>query len=278
MMGKESNGLPADVRKILDAEIDAPPPPSGARGRVLSRVRESVAAGMAAGSVSGDAGVSEAGAAPLPAPASSAGIASGKIILATLAAGTTVLLVLAPPAQRTDPRPAEPARAEAGVQSPAAPIVLEDAVVPAAPDPAPSAPEPPVPVAPQTPAPAPPATAPNPEPRAPEVMEAQSPRVGPDTATPGPPPRKAADRERHLLREARAALLRGDATRGLRLLDRMARRFPQGRHVEDREALRIRALIATGQTERARQGARAFVRQYPGSIHLESVREVIGRQ
>jgi hypothetical protein len=46
------------------------------------------------------------------------------------------------------------------------------------------------------------------------------------------------------------------------------RRFPNGRLAEEREALRVRALNSSGQSESARRAARAFAARFPHSVLL----------
>ncbi|HSS37659.1 MAG TPA: hypothetical protein VLT58_02715, partial [Polyangia bacterium] len=65
----------------------------------------------------------------------------------------------------------------------------------------------------------------------------------------------AAREELRLLRLARAAVAREDYATALPLLAEDARRFKDGRFVEEREALRVRALAGLGRTEEARRAA-----------------------
>jgi hypothetical protein len=101
------------------------------------------------------------------------------------------------------------------------------------------------------------------------------------TAPPAPAPRSTAQRrgprttdlaqERVLLDAARRSWTEGDATGCLTKLDDHARTFARGQLVEEREALRINALVATGQYDTAREEAAAFSRNHPKSFLAPSV-------
>lgn len=70
-----------------------------------------------------------------------------------------------------------------------------------------------------------------------------------------------------LVRRARRALQDGDAKGALAMLDAHAHAFPQGQMLEDRLALRVEALCATGAERQARAEAKALRRRFPGSAH-----------
>ncbi|HEX2669589.1 MAG TPA: hypothetical protein VHM25_01895 [Polyangiaceae bacterium] len=74
--------------------------------------------------------------------------------------------------------------------------------------------------------------------------------------------------ELELLRRAHAAYGSGDFANALRLLAVHARRFPNGRLSEEREALRVRALSSSGQSDSARRAAHAFAARFPRSVLL----------
>jgi len=74
--------------------------------------------------------------------------------------------------------------------------------------------------------------------------------------------------ELELLRRAHAAYGNGDFANALRLLATHARRFPNGRLAEEREALRVRALGGSGQSDSARRAAHAFADRFPRSVLL----------
>lgn len=100
---------------------------------------------------------------------------------------------------------------------------------------------------------------------------------------PSPPPRvrpaprgdvaddTALEDERTQLVDARQALARGDASRAIEALDAHARRHPDGRLVEEREALRVRALAASGDLDRARAARDRFHQRFPASVLGDAV-------
>jgi hypothetical protein len=78
--------------------------------------------------------------------------------------------------------------------------------------------------------------------------------------------------EVNMLRDARAALDRGDARRALAILDAHEARFSRGTLYEERLASRVQALCASGQTDAARRAAEELERAAPRSPHLTRVR------
>jgi hypothetical protein len=72
--------------------------------------------------------------------------------------------------------------------------------------------------------------------------------------------------ERALLDQARRSAAQGDAPAALEVAERHRTRFPSGRLAEEREALAIRALVASGRSEEARRRAQAFRASYPNSL------------
>jgi hypothetical protein len=84
----------------------------------------------------------------------------------------------------------------------------------------------------------------------------------------------AAREELRLLRQARAAVARQDYAAALPLLAEDARRFKDGRFVEEREALRVRALAGLGRTDEARRAAERFQARFPRSVLLPAVRQM----
>jgi hypothetical protein len=61
------------------------------------------------------------------------------------------------------------------------------------------------------------------------------------------------------------------------LLDAARTEFAEGALVQEREALSIEALSRSGQREAADRRAAAFLRAYPGSPHVASVKTFIRR-
>jgi hypothetical protein len=110
-------------------------------------------------------------------------------------------------------------------------------------------------------------------PESPPAPRAAAPSVG----APEPAPEKRASRdsslaaERRLLDAARAALVGGDTAMGMDKLSRHTRQFPRGALAEEREALAVDALVATGRYQEARRRADAFRARYPGSLFAPSV-------
>ena len=89
--------------------------------------------------------------------------------------------------------------------------------------------------------------------------------------SPAPSPARPVDSyvpELELLHRAHAAYGARDFANALRLLAEHGRRFPNGRLAEEREALRVRALNSSGQSETARRAAHAFAARFPHSVLL----------
>ena len=102
------------------------------------------------------------------------------------------------------------------------------------------------------------------------AVPALAPEPVPTVATPASPA-DAARAELHLLREARAAVARGDFAAALSPIAEHTRRFKHGRLVEEREALRVKALGGLGRTAAARHAAAAFRARFPRSVLLPAV-------
>ncbi len=77
--------------------------------------------------------------------------------------------------------------------------------------------------------------------------------------------------ERALLEKGRTALTRGDAPGSLAVVADHARRFPDGELAEEREALRIQALLAEDRRAEALAVLGAFRRRFPGSLLLPAL-------
>jgi len=75
----------------------------------------------------------------------------------------------------------------------------------------------------------------------------------------------AAPSEVGLLTHARRSMMQGDFEGALPLLALHARRYPVGRLAEEREALRVRVLVALGRGDDAKRAARSFARRFPAS-------------
>lgn len=108
------------------------------------------------------------------------------------------------------------------------------------------------------------------EPRGrPEVAPVATPAARPPRSRPD-----AAREELRLLQEARAAVARGDFEAALVPLTEDARRFKHGRLVEEREALRVRALAGLDRRREARRAAAAFETRFPRSPLLPAVSQM----
>jgi hypothetical protein len=115
-------------------------------------------------------------------------------------------------------------------------------------------------------APVPAASAP---PEAPSATEPAPSVAATTTATAAArPPAAASDfsAERSLLERARSALARSDGTAAMAAIDEHQRRFPSGSLAEEREALAVRALLASGKRAEAERRAAAFGKRYPNSL------------
>ena len=77
--------------------------------------------------------------------------------------------------------------------------------------------------------------------------------------------------ERTQLLDARQALARGEASHAIEILDAHARRHPDGRLIEEREALRVRALASSGDLDRARAARDRFHQRFPASVLGDAV-------
>jgi hypothetical protein len=81
--------------------------------------------------------------------------------------------------------------------------------------------------------------------------------------------------ESRRLNQARAALQAGDARGAVAQLDAIAVDFPSGVLVQERDALRIEALLGLGEHERARELARQFLARHPHSPHAAAVQRAL---
>jgi hypothetical protein len=72
--------------------------------------------------------------------------------------------------------------------------------------------------------------------------------------------------ERALIEQARTALAREQSAAALAALERHARDFPQGELEEERESLRVQALVGLAQFGEARKIGARFHRRFPRSI------------
>ena len=116
-----------------------------------------------------------------------------------------------------------------------------------------------------------------PRPAAPSIPPAavvQAQEAAPPAAAVDKPVLSRADQARaelRLLRQARAAVAREDYAAALPTIAEHAHRFKDGRLSEEREALRVKALVGLGRTPEARRAAAAFRARFPRSVLLSAV-------
>jgi hypothetical protein len=123
------------------------------------------------------------------------------------------------------------------------------------------------------------------EPLAPVAVPATAEAEAPP-AMPAPRVRRAAGKTRapiapsnaelQLLRDARQDVTRGDFTRALAVISEHARRFRNGGLVEEREALRVKALDGLGRHEDAQRAAAQFHARFPHSVFLPTFERLKG--
>lgn len=125
-------------------------------------------------------------------------------------------------------------------------------------------PAPPAP--PAAPAPVPPPVVQAPPPPAPIVDAGRPRRVSDDE-----PEEDELASEQATLELARSALRSGQPESALEALQRHARHHPHGQLVPEREALKVRCLMALHRDDEARRTAERFLRRYPDSSLRDSV-------
>jgi hypothetical protein len=90
------------------------------------------------------------------------------------------------------------------------------------------------------------------------------------------PPAGTLNEEARLLKRA-GSLIGPDPAGALAAADEHGRRFPAGALSHERDVLAIRALLALGRTDEARQRLGRFERAFPSSPHLARFRETLAR-
>jgi hypothetical protein len=131
--------------------------------------------------------------------------------------------------------------------------------------------EPPVPVPAVVPAPgdSPPPPKPSAASRS-EVKRKPAPRP--------PPEAPALGRDWTLLEAARASNAVGHYGDALSSVTEHSRQYPASQFEQEREALRIQALVGLGRQDEARALARSFEQRFPESILLEGIRQAVGHE
>jgi hypothetical protein len=94
----------------------------------------------------------------------------------------------------------------------------------------------------------------------------------PLTEAPASVPKSRLDEEALLLRRARAEVRSGALAAAFATLEASREKFSAPELYQEREALLIELLHRSGQSERARERARAFLRRFPESPHAAAVR------
>jgi hypothetical protein len=92
----------------------------------------------------------------------------------------------------------------------------------------------------------------------------------------GPIPKSRLEEEAALLRRARAELRSGALAAAFGTLEASREKFSAPELYQEREALLIELLHRSGQGERARERARAFLARFPESPHAAAVRAFAG--
>lgn len=213
---------------------------------------------------------------PSPSPAPSApsplvGVVPavhGTLLPLLLAGGAIAVFVVSAAAWRTTMHPGAPRPGESSGE-PAAAVVVEPIVpvgVPGMPSAAPSPGTPVVPL--------PMGTSVTPAPG--DVPSAPRARFRPRPSAAAPADVSDLAAERQLLDRARGGLLQGNAPVALAAIDEHARSFPHGVLSEERDALRVEALVAGGRYDEARASASRFRAAYPGSLLGPAVRDALG--
>lgn len=105
-----------------------------------------------------------------------------------------------------------------------------------------------------------------------------SPSAARALSPPSSPPRASAsaslavsENERALLDQAKRAVREGDAERALALVAKHEHDHPRGALGEERDVLRVTALVAAGRRDEAAVAAERFRREYPASLFLRAV-------
>jgi len=83
--------------------------------------------------------------------------------------------------------------------------------------------------------------------------------------------------ETSILNHAGQALARGDAAGALAMTRDLARAFPKGRLMEERDYVAIKALIALGQRDEAARRFERFCSAYPQSLFRDELAQAISQ-
>jgi len=87
---------------------------------------------------------------------------------------------------------------------------------------------------------------------------------------------EAYTKELQVLQPARQAVTRGDFAKALSAIGEHQRLFPSGKLAEEREALRIKALLGLGRTGEAQRAGATFRARFPHSALRKRIDEMLG--
>ncbi|MDF2695583.1 MAG: hypothetical protein K0S65_3966 [Labilithrix sp.] len=235
MSSFESEPLDPDIRDLLDAERPIDDPPAGVQGRVLATLLSKT--GPAQGGEGGGGTPTEK---PQPRPSSADGLLRrfGPLISAFALGGATVAAIGA--LREPDVKVVYVERASAK-SSPSMETAID------------------VPAAPATAVSSLPNIVPPPKPVVSAALVGKVPSGD----------RLAA--ERALLDVARAGLASGESEKTFAALSRHEREFEHGTLEEEREALRVKALVMAGRHGEARTKGARFRERFPHSMMLRAV-------
>jgi hypothetical protein len=85
-------------------------------------------------------------------------------------------------------------------------------------------------------------------------------------------------KELRVLQPARQAVAQQDFNSALSAIAEHQRQFPSGRLTEEREALRVKALLGLGRTAEAQRAGATFRSRFPRSALLGRIEEMLGKQ
>ena len=134
----------------------------------------------------------------------------------------------------------------------------------------PLTPHAPIPAAPAALSTRPPETDPGPL-----LRGARSGRVGPAATRKSATDGEADVTELQVLRPAQQAVSRGDFASALAAIADHQRRFPSGQLAEEREALRVKALLGLGRRAEAQRAGATFRQRFSHSALLERIDEMV---
>lgn len=109
---------------------------------------------------------------------------------------------------------------------------------------------------------------------APSAVAPIVPKPAPERSSRATAPPESYAAELSLLRRAHTAYAARDFSGALGFVAEHARRFPNGRLAEEREALRVRSLASSGRTTEAQRAAAAFANRFPRSVLLPRIQKL----